>query len=61
MLKATPHREAKASRFLSTVHSNVPARESDLHSEVHEKVFEPLRALVAIMDELFVATERVAE
>jgi len=37
------------------------ARESDLYSEVHEKVFEPLRTLVAIVDELSVATQRVAE
>ena len=35
--------------------------EADLDAEVDEPVFEPLRAAVAVVDELAVAAERVAE
>ena len=35
--------------------------EPDLHAEIHEHVFQPARTLKAVVDQLAVAAERVAE
>src|SRR5688572_6426970 len=36
-------------------------RESDLHAQVDQRVFEPARTLEAVVDELAMAAERVTE